>query len=57
MGFFDRLKQGLTKTKQGFVEKVETIFQGKAIDSETLEELEETLILADIGASQRVRGR
>ncbi|NJD57427.1 MAG: signal recognition particle-docking protein FtsY [Nitrospirae bacterium] len=50
MGFFDRLKQGLTKTKQGFVEKVESIFQGKAIDSETLEELEETLILADIGA-------
>ena len=50
MGFFDRLKQGLSKTKQGFVEKVETIFQEKAIDSETLEELEETLILADIGA-------
>jgi len=50
MGFFERLKQGLTKTKQGFVEKVETIFQGKTIDSETLEELEETLILADIGA-------
>jgi len=50
MGFFERLKQGLTKTKQGFVEKVESIFQGKAIDSETLEALEETLILADIGA-------
>lgn len=50
MGFFDRLKQGLAKTKQGFVEKVESIFQGKAIDNETLEELEETLILADIGA-------
>lgn len=50
MGFFERLKQGLTKTKQGFVEKVETIFQGKTIDSESLEELEETLILADIGA-------
>ncbi len=50
MGFFERLKQGLTKTKQGFVEKVESIFQGKPIDSETLEELEETLILADIGA-------
>lgn len=50
MGFFDRLKQGLTKTKQGFVEKVEAIFQGKEIDGETLEELEETLILADIGA-------
>jgi len=50
MGFFERLKQGLTKTKQGFVEKVESIFQGKAVDSETLEELEETLILADLGA-------
>jgi len=50
MGFFERLQQGLTKTKQGFVEKVESIFQGKTIDSETLEELEETLILADIGA-------
>jgi fused signal recognition particle receptor len=50
MGFFERLKQSLTKTKQGFVEKVESIFQGKAVDSETLEELEETLILADIGA-------
>ncbi len=51
MGFFERLKQGLTKTKQGFVEKVEAIFQGKPIDDETLEELEETLILADIGAT------
>ncbi|MBI5635163.1 MAG: signal recognition particle-docking protein FtsY [Nitrospirae bacterium] len=51
MGLFDRLKQGLTKTKQGFVEKVESIFKGKAIDSETLEELEEALILADIGAA------
>lgn len=50
MGLFDRLKQGLTRTKQGFVEKVETIFKGKPIDAETLEELEETLILADIGA-------
>ncbi|MBI5076327.1 MAG: signal recognition particle-docking protein FtsY [Nitrospirae bacterium] len=50
MGLFDRLKQGLTRTKQGFVEKVESIFKGKAIDSETLEELEEALILADIGA-------
>jgi fused signal recognition particle receptor len=50
MGLFDRLKQGLSRTKQGFVEKVETIFKGKPIDNETLEELEETLILADIGA-------
>ncbi len=51
MGIFDRLKQGLTKTRQDFVEKVETIFKGRAIDDETLEELEEALILADIGAT------
>jgi fused signal recognition particle receptor len=50
MGFFERLRQGLTKTKQGFVGKVESIFAGKPIDSETLDELEEALILADIGA-------
>lgn len=49
MGFFDRLKEGLTKTRKGFVEKVETIFRGRKIDDETLEELEETLITSDIG--------
>ncbi len=51
MGLFDRLKQGLTRTKQGFVEKVETIFKGRPIDAQTLDELEEALIMADIGAA------
>ncbi|MEW6109519.1 MAG: signal recognition particle-docking protein FtsY [Nitrospirota bacterium] len=51
MGFFDRLKKGLSKTKQGFVEKVESIFKGHPVDETTLEELEETLILSDIGAN------
>jgi fused signal recognition particle receptor len=50
MGFFDRLKSGLSKTKKNFVEKVESIFTGRAIDAATLEELEETLIMSDIGA-------
>ncbi|TAN38773.1 MAG: signal recognition particle-docking protein FtsY [Nitrospirae bacterium] len=50
MGFFDRLKRGLTKTKQNFTAKVESIFVGRPIDAATLEELEETLIMADIGA-------
>lgn len=49
MGFFDKLKQGLSKTKKNFVDKVETIFTGRAIDAEMLEELEETLISSDIG--------
>ncbi|MDH4230783.1 MAG: signal recognition particle-docking protein FtsY [Nitrospirota bacterium] len=51
MGLFDRLKQGLSKTRQGFVEKVETIFKNRTVDPETLEELEETLILSDLGAT------
>ena len=51
MGFFDRLKQGLSRTKKGFIEKVESIFTDRAVDDETLEELEETLILSDVGAN------
>jgi len=51
MGFFDRLKEGLNKTRKGFVEKVESIFSGRPVDTETLEELEETLILADVGGN------
>ncbi len=50
MGFFERLQQGLSKTKKGFIEKVESIFTGRPVDEQTLEELEETLILSDIGA-------
>ncbi len=50
MGFFDRLKEGLNKTKKGFIEKVESIFVGRPVDTVTLEELEETLILSDVGA-------
>ncbi len=46
---FDRLKEGLSKTRQGFVEKVESIFTGRKIDEETLEELEEILIMSDVG--------
>jgi fused signal recognition particle receptor len=49
MKFFDRLKEGLAKTKRGFIEKVETLFTGRKIDEETLEELEEILITADVG--------
>jgi len=59
MGIFDRLKQGLSKTKQGLVDKVESIFSGRPVDDQTLEELEETLILADIGAvsAEEIVGR
>jgi len=49
MKFFERLKEGLAKTKKGFIEKVETLFTGRKIDEEALEELEELLITADVG--------
>jgi len=49
MGFFDRLKESLTKTRKSFIEKVESVFTGRKIDEETLEELEEILIMSDVG--------
>lgn len=49
MGFFDRLKEGLKKTKDNLIGKVEAIFTGKKIDAMTLEELEEALLTADLG--------
>jgi fused signal recognition particle receptor len=50
MGFFDRLKEGLTKTRKGFIGKIETVLTGRKIDECTLEELEEVLIISDVGA-------
>ncbi len=49
MGFFDRLKESLSKTRKSFIDKVESIFTGRKIDEETLEELEEILIMSDVG--------
>ena len=47
MGFFDKLKKGLEKTRQSFTEKIEQIIVGYAkIDDEFLEE---ALIMADVG--------
>ncbi|MCJ7482053.1 MAG: signal recognition particle-docking protein FtsY [Thermodesulfovibrionales bacterium] len=49
MGFFDRLKDSLTKTRKSFVGKVESILTGRKIDEAALEELEEILIMSDVG--------
>ncbi len=49
MGIFDRLKASLTKTRQAFTERVETILHRRRIDEELFDELEETLLAADIG--------
>ena len=50
MGFFDKLKNGLSKTKTSFDEKVNNVFSNfRKVDEELLEELEEALIMSDVG--------
>ena len=50
MRFFDKIKKGLEKTRKSFSESLESILNtGAPADEEFLEELEETLILADLG--------
>lgn len=51
MSFFDKLKQGLNKTKTSFDEKMNNVFSGfRKVDEELLEELEEVLIMSDVGS-------
>ena len=50
--FFLRLKDGLSRTRKTFVRQIDALFLGKKqIDAELLEDLEEILIMADIGAN------
>ena len=50
MSFFDKLKKGLSKTKASFDEKINNVFKHfRKVDEEFLEELEEALILSDVG--------
>ncbi|WP_407396513.1 signal recognition particle-docking protein FtsY [Anaerovibrio sp.] len=52
MGFFDKLKKGLTKTRETITEKIEKLVIGYAdIDDDLLDELEEILIMADVGVN------
>ena len=50
MGFFDKLKAGLTKTRDSFVAGIENVVLGKKkIDDQLLEDLEEVMIMGDLG--------
>lgn len=50
MGFFDKLKRGLTKTKESINDKINNVFSNfRKVDEELLEELEEALIMSDMG--------
>ena len=52
MGFFDKLKNGLNKTKTSFDEKMNDIFSNfRKVDEDLLEQLEEALIMSDVGAN------
>lgn len=54
-GFFERLKTGLTRTHENLIGRIDVLLQGKKqIDADTLEELEEILITADIGVATAV---
>lgn len=49
LGFFARLRQGLSKTRQNFGNGLASLFLGKKIDDDLYEELETQLLLADVG--------
>ncbi len=52
MSFFDKLKKGLTKTKDGIFKQVDNLFKAFVrVDEDMLEELEELLIMADVGVA------
>lgn len=56
MGFFDKLKSGLGKTKQSINDKINDVFANfRKVDEELLEELEEALIMSDIGAQTSIK--
>ena len=56
MGFFDKLKQGLGKTKTSFDEKINNVFSSfRRVDEDFLEELEEVLIMSDIGMDTSIK--
>ena len=50
MGFFDKIKKGLSKTREEMKNNIESIINSfTKIDEDLLDELEEVLILSDIG--------
>jgi len=49
MGFFQRIKEGLERTRQGFMAKLTEVITGRKIDESLFEELEELLLLHDVG--------
>lgn len=56
MGFFEKLKNGLSKTKHSFDEKINAVFSNfRKVDEDLLEELEEALIMSDMGMDTSIK--
>ena len=55
MGFFDKIKQGLTKTRDAIGSTLNDIFKFSELDDDFYDELEESLILADLGVDTSVK--
>ena len=55
MGFFDKIKAGLTKTRAALSDTLGSVFTASEIDDDFYDELEESLILADLGMDTAVR--
>ncbi|MEE2526756.1 signal recognition particle-docking protein FtsY [Hyphobacterium sp. HN65] len=55
VGFFSRLAAGLRRSSSGIAESVTAVFTKKKLDAATLEELEDALIAADLGANTAMR--
>ena len=55
MGFFDKIKAGLTKTREALSDTLGDVFKASEIDDDFYDELEESLILADLGMDTAIR--
>jgi fused signal recognition particle receptor len=55
VGFFSKLKRGLSRTKESIGSGIVSLFRGKAIDDELFEELETQLLVADVGMDTTVK--
>ena len=55
MGFFDKIKEGLTKTREALGKTLNNVFTASEIDDDFYDELEESLILADLGVETALK--
>ncbi len=55
MGFFDKIKAGLSKTRSAMASTIGSVFQFSQLDEDFYEELEENLILSDMGVETAVK--